>query len=63
MKSKEYLDLFDSIGYLVDEVNRMGESVDDIDESKKKEYIELNKKVEDLISDAEAINREMELLD
>ena len=63
MKSKEYSDLFESVGYLVDEATRIGEIVDDIDTTKEEEYRELRKKIDNLSAEAEAIKNEMQLLD
>jgi hypothetical protein len=63
MKSKEYIDLNEAMGYLLDEVQRIDELIGSLDESKTEEYVELKKKIEGLYADAEEIKKEIESLD
>lgn len=59
MKSKQYIDLQESMGYLIDTVNDMGGIIDSLDESETEEYEEIKRKIEGLYADAEEIKKSL----
>lgn len=62
MKSKEYTDLQEAIGYLIDRVHEIDELIDSLDESKE-DYMEIKKKIDGLCYDVEDVKRDLEYSD
>lgn len=63
MKSKEYSDLRDSIGHLIDVVGELDQTIDDLDESKTDEYREAMKKIDGIYADVEEVKRDLDFMD
>jgi prefoldin subunit 5 len=63
MQSKEYIELQSSMGYLIDEINELDTCIDNLDESKTDEYIEIERKIDGLYRDACEIKKDLEALD